>query len=409
MDFCILTHFIITHCRQKVKRYEKNVLQNAVCCDTITMNGSVSRQNGVGGESPPINQNFSYSLCSADVLRSSRYTSCIFGTLCVRNYAYARRLAYLYRSKEGIAVIVYKEFKSLENDLGFSPRTLYALSNNLKKHYKTVDIPKRDGGTRRLSVPDDMLKKVQRSIACNILAYEPVSDYATAYKYGAAVQKNAKPHVGAKKLLKLDILHFFDSIYYSAVKDKVFTRERFSEPIRTLLTMLCYYKDVLPQGAPTSPVITNIIMRDFDEKVGAWCESRNIQYTRYCDDMTFSGDFDEKEVKQFVRDELFAIGFVLNNKKTVTLRRDKQMLVTGIVVNEKLNISAEYRRKLRQELYFCRKYGVSEHLARIGVENEEAYLKSLLGKICFVLQTSPENAEFAEYKNYICQYIKGRN
>ncbi len=306
-------------------------------------------------------------------------------------------------------MIVYRELNSLEKDLGFSVRTLYAVSNSIGKHYKTVLIPKRDGGVRKLSVPDEILKKIQRRIAEVILSTEPVSKHAMAYRYGASVQKNAKPHVGAKKILKLDILHFFDSIYYSTVKEKVFTAERFSEPVRVLLTMLCYHKDALPQGAPTSPVITNIIMRDFDEMAWAWCAERGIKYTRYCDDMTFSGDFDENEVECFVRGELLVNGFVLNRKKTAVITSDKRQTVTGIVVNEKLNISSDYRRKLRQEIYYCKKFGVSEHLKRMGARDEAEYLQSLLGKIAFVLQTRPEDKEFLDYKMTVKNMLRKSN
>ena len=92
---------------------------------------------------------------------------------------------------------------------------------------------------------------------------------------------------------------------YSRVKDNVFFEEKYSEPIRVLLTMLCYYKDSLPQGALTSPAITDIIMYDFDEIVGEFCNAKNIAYTRYCDDMTLSGDFNEKEVINLVKNELY--------------------------------------------------------------------------------------------------------
>ena len=201
-------------------------------------------------------------------------------------------------------MIVYKELASIEQDLGFPAKTLYGLSNNLEKHYHNVFIPKSDGSRRKLSVPDLILKSVQRAIADNILAHYPVSKYATAYKVGSSVQKNARPHVKKEKILKLDIEGFFDNIIYSKVKDIVFYEEKYSEPIRILLTMLCYYRESLPQGAPTSPAITNIIMYDFDERIGAYCSERGIAYTRYCDDMTFSGDFDEKEVIALVKQEL---------------------------------------------------------------------------------------------------------
>ena len=298
-------------------------------------------------------------------------------------------------------MIVYKELASIEQDLGFSAKTLYGLSNNLEKHYHNVLIPKSDGSKRKLSVPDLILKRVQKSIADNILTQFPVSNYAKAYKVGGSVQQNAQPHIGKKKILKLDIEGFFDHILYSQVKNIVFCKEKFAEPIRVLLTMLCYYKESLPQGAPTSPAITNIIMYDFDEKVGAFCATKNIAYTRYCDDMTFSGDFDEREVISFVKNELYGLGLFLKNRKTVVVPASKRQTVTGIVVNEKLNITKEYKKNIRQEMYYIQKFGLDEHLNKLGISDKRGYILSLTGRIAFVLQTIPNNREFVEYRNFL--------
>lgn len=298
-------------------------------------------------------------------------------------------------------MIVYRELSSIEKDLGFSAKTLYGLSNTLEKHYHTVYLPKSDGSKRKLSVPDLILKLVQKSIADNILIQYPISKYAKAYKPGSSIQKNARPHVGKKKILKLDIEGFFDHILYSRVKDTVFYEEKYSESIRILLTMLCYYNDSLPQGAPTSPAITNIIMYDFDETVGAFCNEKNIAYTRYCDDMTFSGDFDEKEIISFVKNELFKFGLHLNNRKTAVVPATKRQCVTGIVVNEKMNITKDYRKKVRQEVYYIRKFGLDGCLNKMGISDKERYLLSLKGRIAFVLQTIPSNCEFIEYKNFL--------
>ena len=298
-------------------------------------------------------------------------------------------------------MIVYKELTSIEQDLGVPARTLYALSNNIEKHYHTVLIPKRDGSKRKLSVPDLILKKVQRSIADTILAQYPVSKYARAYKCGSSVQQNARPHVGKKKLLKLDIDGFFDHILYSQVKVKVFFEEKYAPPIRTLLTMLCYYRESLPQGAPTSPAITNIIMYDFDETVGAFCREKRIAYTRYCDDMTFSGDFDEKEVVAFVKAELQKLGLFLKTRKTAVISSTKRQTVTGIVVNEKINLSKEYKKKIRQEMYYIRKFGLEGHLGRLKISDKEQYLMSLKGRVAFVLQTLPDDGEFLGYKKFL--------
>ena len=299
-------------------------------------------------------------------------------------------------------MIVYRELSSLERDLGISAKTLYAVSNNISKHYHKAKLPKKSGGYRNLSVPDEVLKSIQRRIADVLLIHMPVSRYAKAYRDGSSTLRNAKHHVGKQVVLKLDILHFFDSIRYSTVKDIVFPEEIYAEPLRILLTMLCYHKDALPQGAPSSPAITNIILYEFDEQIGQWCRERGIAYTRYCDDMTFSGDFDPAEVIRFVRLELKKMGFLLNGQKTKVQRPGQQQSVTGIVVNENLSIPADYRRKLRQELYYCKKFGIQEHLQKIGLEiPEDTYRMQLLGKVSYVLQVQPEDRDMLEARKWL--------
>ena len=299
-------------------------------------------------------------------------------------------------------MIVYRELSSLERDLGISAKMLYAVSNNLNKHYRKAKLPKKNGGFRKLSIPDEMLKAIQKRILEVLLIHMPVSRYAKAYRFGSSTLRNAKHHVGKQVVLKLDILHFFDSIRYSTVKDIVFPEEIYADSLRILLTMLCYHKDALPQGAPSSPAITNIIMYAFDEQIGQWCQERGINYTRYCDDMTFSGDFDSTEVILFVGQELKKMGFLLNNQKTRIQRPNHQQTVTGIVVNEKLSIPADYRRKLRQELYYCRKFGVSDHLKKLGLDmSEDIYRMQLLGKVNYVLQAHPSDQSMAKAKKWL--------
>lgn len=299
-------------------------------------------------------------------------------------------------------MIIYRELSSLEQDLGISAKTLYAVSNNLSKHYRKTKLPKKDGGYRNLSIPDEVLKSIQKRIAEVLLIQAPVSRYAKAYRFGSSTLRNAKHHVGKLVVLKLDILHFFDSIRYSTVKDKVFPEEVYAEPLRILLAMLCYFKDALPQGAPSSPAITNIILYEFDEQIGQWCTKHGIAYTRYCDDMTFSGDFDPAEVIRFVRRELKKMGYLLNEQKTKIQRPGQQQTVTGIVVNEKLNIPVDYRRKLRQELYYCRKFGIQEHLQKNGLDiPSDTYRMQLLGKVNYVLQIHPDDKDMLKARKWL--------
>ena len=299
-------------------------------------------------------------------------------------------------------MIVYRELSSLEQDLGISAKTLYAVSNSLGKHYRKTKIPKKSSGYRNLSVPDEILKTIQKRIADALLIHMPISRYAKAYRFGSSTLCNAKHHVGKQIVLKLDILHFFDSIRYSTVKDKVFHEEIYAEPLRILLAMLCYHNDALPQGAPSSPAITNIILYEFDEKIGQWCREQGITYTRYCDDMTFSGDFDPTKVIQFVRLELKKMGFLLNEQKIKIQHFGQQQTVTGIVVNEKLSIPTDYRRKLRQELYYCRKFGISGHLKKLGLEiTADIYRMQLLGKVNYVLQIHPNDQVIKAAKQWL--------
>lgn len=301
----------------------------------------------------------------------------------------------------------YFEAESVERDLGIPLKTLYALSNSISRQYHRRELPKHGGGVRVLSVPSYPLKQAQRRITECILVHAPVSPYATAYRYGASVQKNAAPHVGKKQILKLDILHFFDSIRYIDVKDTVFPAERFGEQVRILLAMLCYHRDGLPQGAPSSPAITNILMREFDDTVGAWCATRGITYTRYCDDMTFSGDFDAEEAKHFVEDALKKRGFLLNAKKTALIPATKRQTVTGIVVNDKLSVPAESRRAIRKEVYYCKKYGVAAHVEHIGSTlSAERYLQGLLGRIAFALETAPTDKALLSAKQFVISELK---
>ena len=301
-------------------------------------------------------------------------------------------------------MIVYREFSSLVRDLGFSGKALYSVSNHIHAHYRSVSIPKGNGEIRELHVPDELLKSIQRRIHVVLLSSEPISPYATAYRIGGSTCRNASPHQGKAVVLKLDIRHFFDRLIYPIIKEKAFPAERYSEQNRVLLSLLCIYRDVLPQGAPTSPTISNIVMREFDDRVGGWCAAQGIAYTRYCDDMTFSGDFDPAPVKRFVKDELKHLGLFLNDKKTVVVRRGQRQTVTGLVVNEHTRIPAAYKARIRQEMYYCRKYGIAAHLAAVGsTESPEAFARSLLGRINYVLSVEPENGQMKGYREWLVQ------
>lgn len=300
----------------------------------------------------------------------------------------------------------------ISEELDVPLKKLYMLSNNrIRYHkrnqkkcysnYRKVIIHRGRGHKNRvLKVPNEYLKLVQRRILERYLYTLSVSEYATAYCKNSSLLKNAEPHIGQQRVLKLDVSGFFDSIDFGKVYG-VMCELGFSKPATTLLTNICAHNSILPQGAPTSPQISNLVMKRFDERIGKWCGERGINYTRYCDDMTFSGGkavLNAKEITQLVSRALWKMGFKLNMKKTTLIGSSQRQQVTGIVVNEKAQISSKQRREIRQEIYYCEKYGVSQSLFFKGADiTPEKYINSLLGRISFALQIDPADVKMHEY------------
>lgn len=284
---------------------------------------------------------------------------------------------------------------------------IYTISNNVENNYKIFKIKKRNGKTRTICEPNQNLKTIQKNILHNVLEQRYTSIYAKAYKKGISLRDNAISHINKDMILKLDIRDFFNSISYMKVYCTCFKEEYFPKSIGTLLTNLCTYEGYLPQGAPTSSYISNLIMLDFDIKIGKYCQENNISYTRYCDDMTFSGNFCKKNIINLVDKELKKLGLTLNKEKIKLITRKNRQVVTGIVVNKKAQVNIEYRKSIRKELYYIKKYGINSHMNYLKIkETKEKYLNQILGRINFILQIDNTNKEFIEYKKEILKQKK---
>lgn len=295
-------------------------------------------------------------------------------------------------------VLAFKDFNpglpflydtyQLAHFLGMGRKSLFDLLRYTDREYRTVNIKKKNGGGRTLHVPSPKLKRIQSILLQHILNAFPVSQYATAYKEGTQLMDNAAPHVGKRYLLKLDITDFFGSIRFDQVYRAAFNANYFPKQIGLMLTRFCCRQDVLPQGAPTSPALSNLVMKNFDNSIGAWCAKRGISYTRYCDDMTFSSDKPLYHVYEKAKAMLEEMGFQLNEKKTRFVTNTNRQSVTGLTVNEKVSVSREYKRNLRQELYYLLRFG----------DSSVAHYQCLMGKLNFVLQVEPENRWFRQVK-----------
>ncbi len=296
-----------------------------------------------------------------------------------------------------------------------SRKSLFYYARNASRSYTALEIPKHSGGVRQLHVPCRKLHGFQDIILREILVHMPISPYAMAYRKGGNIAHNAIPHVGKRYLLKLDLTDFFASIRFDQVYKSAFHAGYFPTQIGIMLTEYCCRRDALPQGAPTSPALSNIVMRNFDNNLGRWCHERGITYTRYCDDMTFSADRPLYDVYRKVRHMLDMEGFELNEAKTHFITNAGRQSVTGLTVNEKVAVSAPYKRQLRQEIYYALKFGAVESILRgghetyvvDGVPDEERYWAHLLGRTQYVLQIEPENRWFCEAKERLLAEIKG--
>lgn len=300
--------------------------------------------------------------------------------------------------------ILFPKIKAIHGK-EYEIKVLYYLTHNINKAYQTAYITKVNGKKREINKPDSLLKKYQKAIYKNILTKISVSAYATAYHKGSSLRYSTAVHTGKPMILKLDIKNFFGSILYKSVQE-MFINQGYDYFISTTLATLCCYKGRLPQGTSTSPAISNIIMREFDEKVADFCRERNIAYTRYSDDMTFSGDFDKTEIIAFVESNLYNLGFRLNKKKTKLIQQGQRQTVTGVVVNKKQQLLKGYRKKIRQEVYYCQKYSVKSHILNANLTDYmrpngdvyyKEYLLNLYGRINYALQINPCDTEMLNY------------
>ena len=178
----------------------------------------------------------------------------------------------------------------------------------------------------------------------------------------------------------------------------------YSKILSSLLSKICCLNESLPQGAPTSPYLSNLFFRPIDDIISKYCIENEIRYTRYADDMTFSGSFDEKILLKFVNESLVSFDLNVNEKKTKLMQQNSRQIVTGVVVNEKLQVPFKKRNEIRQSIYYIKKYGIISHMEKLKIKKAN-YLLHLLGEITFILQINPTDTEFLEYRDYLKKLI----
>lgn len=242
------------------------------------------------------------------------------------------------RRREGMKV------GELAKRLGVSAEALDAV----KPSYRSFKIPKRSGGERAILAPEPELKALQGTILHRLLGRLKAHPLATGFEKNHSIVTNAACHVNRDIVVKLDIKDFFTTTSAARVL-AFFAGVGWDDETAALLTRLCTHNGGLPQGAPTSPRLSNLINRYMDIRLAGLAKSLSLRYTRYADDITVSGD-DASKLRFFVltaEEIIQAAGYELHPDKLQFRRRHHQQRVTGLVVNRKVGLPRKTRRWLR--------------------------------------------------------------
>ncbi len=211
--------------------------------------------------------------------------------------------------------------------------------------YRQIVVNKKKGGKRIINIPDVPLMKAQRLLLpfCQQLR---IHSCAHGFVCSKSIITHASLHIAKESILTIDIENFFGSITAEHLENVFHNHGVQNSEDLDLLIKLTTINRKLPQGAPTSPVLSNAVAFDMDFELNEWAVKNNLTYSRYADDMVFSSE--TKGIENTCIDEVTQIilkfGFKLNHSKTRILPQGKRQVVTGLVVNTKLNVKREYLR-----------------------------------------------------------------
>ncbi|HSH01185.1 MAG TPA: retron St85 family RNA-directed DNA polymerase [Anaerolineae bacterium] len=257
-----------------------------------------------------------------------------------------RRIIDRFRGRRGRDVGVLAEW------LGMQEGEIQPWQKGLPSRYRyqTFKIRKKRGGWRTIEAPNDQLKGLQRLVYQKLLKELPLHEAATGFVAGKSIVDNARPHVGQEVVINIDLKDFFPTI--KAHQVMLFWQAiGWSEPAAHILTNICCYRGHLPQGAPTSPALSNAVNRRLDKRLAGLAAKLKGEYTRYADDLTFSFPkfgWRQRNVVPMVKKILQEEGYAIQKKKKIRIQRPHQrQTVTGLLVNEKINLPRKTRRKIR--------------------------------------------------------------
>lgn len=278
-----------------------------------------------------------------------------------------------------------------------SKYTIYQLSYHSDKYYRTYSILKKAGGERTICQPSRKLKGLQSWILVTILNKIQVSPSCKGFRKGTSTLENAMPHIGANTVLNLDLKDFFPAVTDKQVFN-IFKTIGYNNLISTVFTNICTYEGKLPQGSPCSPYLANLSAWTLDLRIQGYVGKRGISYTRYADDLSFSGLNPSKVVKiipmikKIIDDE----NFTVNHKKTRVASSARAKKVTGLVINEEsVGIGKQKYKNLRAKLH---------HLTLPREQTNEVLLNHVSGWLSYL--NSVDKIRFTKAIKYIKELTK---
>jgi len=261
-----------------------------------------------------------------------------------------------------------------------SKYTIYQLSKHSDKYYHCYEITKKSGKKRLICQPSRKLKALQAWILVNILNKLKVSESCKGFEIGSSIADNARPHIEANTVLNMDLKDFFPTVPRNKVFN-IFKSIGYNDLTSTIFTNLCVYNESLPQGSPCSPKLANLVSWRLDARIQGYVGRRGITYTRYADDLTFSGLNPQivckipSQIERIVNDE----GFQINNAKTHISGSSRSKTITGLVLsNDSFGIGKKKYKLLRAKLHRLTKPSEQKNLELLShVNGYLAFLKSV--------------------------------
>lgn len=287
-----------------------------------------------------------------------------------------------------LSLPILEDADDLSQSIRLPKEVISKFSVNNDRYYHRIEMKKKSGGIRHIESPIKELKAIQRWVLRYILDKLSPSVYAKGFVKNKSIFDNAKPHEGNQYVLNIDLRDFFTNVQASHVYT-LFKNIGYNNNIAFSLTSFCTKGGYLPQGAPTSPALSNLVCLRLDHRVSTYCKKRALTYTRYADDICISGNkiLILQKASYLIKDIINDEGFTVNSKKEKFLGPKVRREVTGLTVTPKITISKKNYCIYRKRIY---------DLVRTEIQNKHEIIQ---GIISFVRSIDKEKGKklFAFY------------